>query len=233
MTYTPTIYDWRDSCAPLDQMFRAGGEAMVGGLTLGGTSVENPEPGGRAELHLQFAAFTSEQANRDASWLISRILNRNVMRVRLWETVQLVPAADLSPPVTEGVPWGNDQPWANDENWFWNPWVPVNAAAAKGAASFTANLNGLGEVLQIGHVVGFFADGYDFAHVVMDIEYDASDVATVQVSPPLRRALTTDDAMLFRPSMLVTCRNAREVAGQFMRGRHTQLNAAQLVEALV
>lgn len=230
MPYTPAIYDWRTTCAPIDQVFIAGGLSIAGGMTLGGAAVSNPEPGGRAELRLSFVTFPTVEANLDASWTVSRILSGSVMRIRLWETVQLVPWADLD--ITdEGQTWANGQPWANDENWRASPYAPVSTAA-KGSETFTVDLSVTGQILKIGHVIGFFLDGYDFAHVVMDIEPDGDD-AIVTVAPPLRRALTSSDRMLFRPAMLVVCQNAAEVAGTFASGRHMQLGAARMVECLV
>ncbi|MEL7281345.1 MAG: hypothetical protein AAGK79_13380 [Pseudomonadota bacterium] len=233
MTYTPTIYDWRTSCAPFDQMFRAGGQSIAGGLTTGGARTESPEPGGRAELFWSFRRFGTTQQNRDASWLASRMLNGNVLRVPLVIGVQLVPETDLTPPADLGLTWANDKPWSNKKNWRWNPRVAVTVAALKGATSLTVDMSDFGEVLQIGHVIGFTVDGYEFAHMVMDVEYTDAGAATITVEPPLRRAVTTDDTMQFRPKMLVVCRNAREVGTQFQRGLHMQFAAAQFVEALV
>lgn len=234
MTYTPVIYAWRTNVVPIDQVFRAGGQAIVGGMTLGGASYENQEPGGRAELIMNFAAFATPEANLNASWTVSRITNGTIMRIRLQQTVQLVSEAALGMGTeVAGVPWSNDQPWANGQNWLYDPQAQIHADAAKGASSFSVDLSSLGQVLSIGHVVGFHLDGYDFAHIIMDISYDASDVATVTVEPPLRRALTVSSLMKFRPTMLVTCVNAREVMGNFTSGRHMALNTARFVEALV
>jgi hypothetical protein len=234
MAYVPTIYDWRRNCAPIDQVFRAGGTSIQAGLTTGGASVESPEPGGRFELFMNFAPFATEEANLDASWTISRILNGNVMRIGLYNTVQLVKASAITAAdVDNGIPWSNSQPWATDENWAWSPSSPIAAAALKGASTFTANLAGVGEILKIGHVIGFYVGGFSFAHMVMDIAYDAADVATVTVEPPLRRALTTSNTMLYRPTAMVTCRNAREVMSNFTSGRHMAFNTARFAEAIV
>lgn len=234
MVYTPVVYDWRDNCAPISQVFRPGGQSIPGGMTLGGFSTESPEPGGRYEIMMGFAPFATQEANLDASWTIGRILNGSIMRVRMFDTVQLVPDADLGVGGFEnGVPWGAGQPWANDENWALNPFAHVAAAAAKGSTQVSVDMADLGKVLMIGHVVGFALDGYDFAHMVMDISYDEDDVAALTISPPLRRPVTTDDDLLFRPTVTVTCINSREVMGQFQSGRHMQFNSATFVEALV
>jgi hypothetical protein len=230
MTFSPTIYDWRQSCAPISQVVRAGGISIDGGITLGGAATRNPEPGGRAELVMDFDPFVSEQANRDASWTVSRIMNGSVFRVRLYRTVQLVPEADL--PVTDGsATWASGLPFANDVTWRANPWVPVAAAALKGASTVRLDLSPLGEVLQVGHLIGFSVDGYDFCHVVMDIDYGSD--ATVTVSPPLRRALATTDVALLRPAMLAVCINPEEVMTNFRSGRHMRFAQARFVEALV
>lgn len=236
MTYSPSIYDWRSTLRPTHQMFRAGGQMQEGGLTIGGARVGNPEPGGVAELQCAWAPLgRRNNVGRDVSWTISRILNRNVMRFSLCNSPQLVTAADLgvSDLVSGGLPWEGPLLWSNGQPWDWDVRVPVNAAASRGAVEVDLDLASVGEVLQIGHVIGFTVGVYDFAHVVMDINYDASDVATAQINPPLRRALTTDDEMSFRPKMLVTCANAREVAGLFEYRSFSALNQARFVEALV
>ena len=236
MTYTPTIYSWRTSLAPLDQTFRAGGQSIAGGMTIKGVLVENPEPGGRAEMTQQFAAFVTEQQNIDASWTISRILNHSVMRVPLYAySVQLVSPVALGGTAgnENGIPWDNGSAWDGGSFWDYDPTAPVNTAAAEGAETVLVDMSAFGEVLKIGHVIGFRFGVYDFAHTVMDITYDASDVATLTISPPLRRAITTSDEMTMRPQMMATCTNAREVAGMFSRGRHMAFNAANWVEALL
>lgn len=232
MTYTPTIYTWPTACEPIDQMFRAGGQAIQGGMMLGGAMAQNPEPGGVAELSLSFAAFVTPQANLEASWLMSRITNGAIMRVKLWNTVQLVPWADLDIADT-GQTWLDGGAWENGSYWQASPYAPVTAAASKGAETVIVDCSIPGRVLSRGHVIGFTVGDYDFAHLIMAVSYDGDDRATLTIAPPLRRALTTSNRLFYWPSMLVTCRNAAEVAGQFRRGLHVQLNGARLVEALV
>ena len=231
MTYTPTIYDWRSLCAPINQIFRAGSLATQGGMTLGGASYENPEPGGRAELFMEFAPFATPEANRAASWTVSKLVSGSVFRVPLYETVQVVDSTEFG--LTGGLRWANNLPWSNGQFWKFNAFASFNAAAARGVVSISVDMSAHGEVLQLGHVFGTRLDGYDFTHVVEDIEYDASDVATITFSPPLRRAATTADEINFRPTMLVQCINAREVMTNFQSGRHMQLSPARFVEALV
>ena len=142
MTYTPTIYDWPETCAPINQMFRAGGQSIAGGMTLGGAAVENPEPGGRATCEMDFAAFVTDEANRDASWLASRILNGNVMRLPLWDTVQLVPRDQIFGSAADRVIETVD-PFSNIPKTYWNPSVPITQAGAKGTATITASADGV------------------------------------------------------------------------------------------
>lgn len=233
MTYVPTIHDWRRALCPVSQVFRAGGQSVQGGMMLGGVTAINPEPGGRGELFLAFPAWRRDRAiAADASWTISRLTNGAVMRFRLYSSVQLVPWTDLDIAST-GQTWASGAAWANDALWRAAPYAPVAAAASAGAETCRVDMSIPGRVLQIGHVIGFFADGYDFTHVVMDVEYDTADAATITVSPPLRRGLTAADRMLFRPAMLATCRNAAEVLTQATRRDLLGIGAVQLVEALV
>lgn len=234
MTYVPVIYDWRSTIVPVDQVFRAGGNAVAGGMTLGGASVESPEPGGRGELVLEVAALANANSNLDASWTVSRLLNGAVFRVRLFSpTVQLVPDSALGGSTELGVMWSNGLGWAGNVPWAFDPSASVTAIAAKGSQSFTVDMAALGQVLGLGHVIGFRLEGYDFAHVVTDIGYSAANVATVTVSPPLRRALAVGSAMKFRPSFTCTCVNAREVMGTFNYGTSMKLATLRMVEVML
>ena len=231
MTYAPMIYDWPTSCAPIDQIFWAGGQAIAGGMTLGGVSVENPEPGGRATCSMNFAAFVDDDANRDASWLASRIRNGNIMRVPLWETVQLVPADQIFGAAADHFVETVD-PFSDIPKTAWNPSVAFTAPAAKGSTTVVANMGDLGQVLREGHVIGYKAGSYDFAHVVMAVSY-AGNVATATIDPPLRRAIAVADRMLLRPMMLATCANPSETIGTFTMGRTMRFGSAVFKEALV
>lgn len=231
MTYNPVIYDWRQLCAPINQVFASGGSAGRGRLTLGGVSVSNPEPGGNATLKMDFNPFATEAANIDASWTISRIQSGAIMRVPLFCSVQLVSSAGLGAGVGD-LPWSNDELWSNDQGWASTPSAPVAAPAQRGSQTCTVDLSDYGQILKIGHVIGFNSGKYSFAHIVMDIDYTGGD-AEISISPPLRRALTTDSYLTFRPKMMVQCRNAEEVAGTFRAGRHVQLNSAEFIEALL
>ena len=230
MPIEQNVYDWRLSLVPSSQLFVAGGQSIAGGLTIGGAAIEHVSPGGRGRLMMQFSTVDRE-ANVDASWTYSRLLNGAVMRVPVWVTDQLVPSDVLNPPTTDGIPWANGQPWASGENWGWNPTAPVTAAS-RGAVEVTVDLSDYGQVIAPGHVIGFTVGNIDTTHIVMDIETEG-DLATLTIEPPLRRSLASDDRLRFRPMMLVTCRNPREFAGTFGMGIFTQPGAGEFVEALL
>ncbi len=231
MSYSPQIYDWRKLCAPIDQVFRAGGQSVAGGMTLGGASYENPQPGGRGELVMNFAPFAAKEANLDASWTISRMMAGAVFRIPLYNSVQLVLSTDIpGAPTTDGLPWDNNGPWDSLLNWEWSPASFLSVSALAGSETFTVTL--ATQILKIGHVIGFSSGGAESAHTVMDISYSAG-TAEVTVSPPLRRDLSVGDPMLYRPKMLATCINAREVMTNFQSGRHMTFGTANFVEVLL
>lgn len=230
MTYTPVIYDWRQGVQPINQIFHGGGLSDGGGLTLGGAMVESPNPAGRATLRFEFAKFALEADNLEASWMATAIRAGRVFRIPLYESVQLVPAADLG--LTDGITWSNGQLWANGFGWASNPTAEVQNDWPAGGVSFKARMGPVGQVLKLGHVIGFTVGAYDFAHVVTDIVYNGG-VATITIDPPLRRDVVDGDLMKFRPKMLATCRNAAEVVGTFQSGRNMAFGAAVFVEALV
>jgi hypothetical protein len=226
-----SIYDWRINCAPIDQVFHAGGQDAGGQLTLGGYTNTNPEPGGRGSLVMNFNTFGGEAANLDASWTISRITNGSCFRIALYSSVQLVSAASLGVSET-GNPWSNGEAWDNGQNWAPNYFAPIDQGALRGSIYCVLDMSNFGAVLRIGHVIGFKLDGLDFTHKIMDVSYSGLK-ATVEVSPPLRRDLTTDDVVLFRPKALVRCSNPNEVMGTFSKGRYMTFGTARFVEALL
>lgn len=232
MTYTPIVYQWPLAVAPIDQLFRAGGMSVAGGMTLGGASTENPEPGGRAELTFSFAALVTLEANKAMSWLASRMMNGAVLSVPIYNSIQLVPDEEIFGTAADNFTDTVDQ-YSDIPVRRWEPFVPVAAIALAGVATVVADLSELGRVLNEGHVIGFRTGDYDFAHMVMAISYSVDDEATITISPPLRRDLAVSDKLHLRPKMLATCANASEVATTFSRGRHMAPSAARLVEALV
>lgn len=233
MTYTPVIYDWRYSVQPKAAAFRAGGNSIAGGMTLGGVAIENPEAGGRAEYVMEFDPLAIAGSNLDASWLMSRLLNGNIFRIRLFAPhVQLVGATELGG-VDEGVMWDNALPWDNGYGWDFDPIAPVAIGGAKGSTEVKVNMSDFGQVLELGHVIGFTIDGYSFAHVVTSISYTAADRATITVNPPLRRRVTAADSMSLRPSITATCINARELLGAYRFGTTLPLPAIRMAEAIL
>ena len=227
MTYSPVIYDWRTDVQPIDQFFRAGGVSIQSGMTLGGASVENPEPGGRGELLLRFPMLALDSANRQASWTLSRMLNGNIMRIPLYSpTVQMIPDADIGTSVT--APTWTNTTWTNT-TWASDPLATVYATAAKGASVIQVDMSTFGRVAKNGHVIGFG----QVTHIILDITYTAANIATITIAPPLRKARNTTDVCKFRPVMIATCTNAREVADNFRNGRNMAMNPARFVEALV
>lgn len=234
MTYVPVIYDWRDTVVPVKQVFIAGGQSLDGGMTLGGASVENPEPGGRAELRLEFDPFATAATNLDASYLASRMLNSAVFRIRLWQpTVQLLSDTILGGSTDLGANWSNNLGWDSDIPWAFEPSSAITLGGAKGATQFRYDTADFGRVLKVGHVIGLRKDGYDFAHMVVDISYPSINRALLTVEPPLRRTIIAADRILFRPAILATCVNAREVVGNFIYGTSLSFGPARFVEALV
>lgn len=234
MTFVPVIYDWRASLCPVFQPVRAGGAAVGGGLTLGGAAIGDPEPGGRLEVQMSFPAFwTGQQATRDVSWTLSRLMGWSVWRIRLAASAQLVPRADIFGTAAENLLVPVRSPAdAGAPDSVWDPRVAVVAVAAIGAAQAVIDLAELGDVLQPGHVIGFRSGDFDFAHVVQDVTYDAGE-ATVTISPPLRRALTTSDWCYLRPAFLGVCTNAEAAVAAVPMRNLMGLAPLSFVEALV
>lgn len=230
MTWTPVIHQWPLSVAPIDQLFMAGGVSVSGGMTLGGVATENPEPGGRAMLSFSFATMVTVEANVAASWLASQSKNGAVFSVPIYDCAQLVPASVIFGAAADNFTEVYNQ-YSEIPERRWEPFLPVTAAALAGSETVVANVAELGRVLLAGHVIGFRSGAYDFAHVVTDITYDAGNVATIKVSPPLRRDLAIADKLHLRPRMIGAI--SGDIGQMFKRGRHMAPAAVSVVEVLV
>lgn len=234
MTYTPEIFDWRASVQPMSQVFIAGGQALDGGLTLGGAAVESSEPGGRTELRLEFDRFANAQTNLDASWTASRMLNGAVFRLRLWQpSVQLLSDAVLGGNTELGETFSDGTTYSDGLADMFDPTISITNGGPKGSTVIRVNTGGVGANLRPGHIVGLHLDGYDFAHMIVDVSYPITNRADLTLQPPLRRVATAQDAIHMRPIMLATCVNAREVAQNFIYGTSMTFAPARFVEALV
>jgi hypothetical protein len=232
---TAIIYDWRPGLIRMGQHFAAGGQALNGGLTGGGINIANPEPGGVGMLAVSFPRFFGDRAvERQAGWTVSRIRNGSVMRIPLCASYQTLSPADLgvTPPATGGIPWDNSNPWDGNYWAYALPTAPVVAAASEGQASITIDMSAFGQVLQPGHVFGFRSGAFDFTHEAMAVTYDSADVATVEISPPLRRDVTTSTEIKFRPSFMGVCVNASEAFSSAGDRRHAPLPELQFREYL-
>lgn len=161
------------------------------------------EPGGWGTLDYEFNAFGGAVSPRLVSWLLSAVRNGRVFRLPIVISPQLVSAEALGVSAStewEGLPWANDQPWSNGKNWDFSPVAPVAASGLAGSTTLSIDLGAFGQVLWNGHVIG---EG-DHAYWVDDVSY-AGSVATVTVSPPLRRDVTTSSLIKFRPIMTGLC----------------------------
>ena len=236
MTYVPVIHDWPALVEPINQTFMAGGTGIDGGMTIGGATSINPEPGGRAELLMDFVQFALPDANLAASWIMSRLQNAAIMRIPLYyPSVQMITDEVLGISTPNGVNWSNNLPWSGGAPWRTDPMVDVTVGGAKGTTVVRLNTgSGLQYLLKVGHVIGFHSEGYDFAHMIVNATYFNDGARTeVTLNPPLRRTVTTLDRAKLRPVMLATCPNAREVGMALRLGRFAALNSARFVEALV
>lgn len=229
---TPAIYDWPTSVRIYNGIFFAGGEAIEAGLTSGGARNFAPEPGGRAWMEAEFRTMPHCGA-LDASWLASKSRNGAVFRIPVFNSKQLLSAADLglSEP-TNGILWDNDQPWDTGYGWQFDPGVTAVSAASEGSGSLVIDMSLFGAVLRHGHVIGHGKQGKVAAYHVDDVEYDGL-VATASVSPPLRLDVEVNDFISFRPRMMATLQNPDSFRAKFARGKYMSPGAATFEEAIL
>lgn len=177
------------------QLFHVPGAAIEGGFTTGGARIMSPEPGGRSVLEMQISLQVNEWDYPMSSWLMSKI-NGQVFRVRLAPTPQVLSARSL------GIPWDNNGPWDNDENWAGDLTGVYASVALEGSNIVTIDMSGYDNALRLGHVIGHGNNCY----MVDDISYSES-IATITVTPPLRKNVAIGDSVYFRPFFLGTISN--------------------------
>jgi len=229
---SPNIYDWPASVPFFNGVFHAGGQAHDGGFTTGGVAVLLPEPGGRAFMDVEFR-YAPKCSAAIVSWLISKVKNGTVFRVPVFNSPQLVPAADLGISISKadqskGLPWSNAQSWDNGQNWDFEPVAIASAASLDGTTTIHVDMGLLAKGVSHGHVIGH----KDVAYVVDDITYSGS-VATITITPPLRQDVVAGDLVTFRPRMRATVSNPENFRSLFERGKFIRPGGIVFVEAIV
>jgi len=230
---TPAIYDWPSGIVPAGMLFHAGGQATGGGLTVAGVLVQNPEPGGRAALDMAFNYVKLGYQRRLASWLMSKASNGSVFRVRLANSLQLVPLADLGLSLpndyqTIGVPWDGDLYWDSDLGWQYDVGALATAVALEGTSTLVIDMSAYALGLYEGHVIGH----QDRAYMVDAIDY-AGSIATITVSPPLRVEVAIGDYITFRPRMMGTVQDPAGLRSLVDSADNLRLGSITVIEALI
>lgn len=227
------IFDFPASLIPAEQLLRTPGAGVAGGFTKTAMAMF-PAPGGRAILDMNYGgALRRGSAPRLFSWALSKVANGNVFRIALWNTPQLISAADmgLSVPAgyeTRGVPWDGDLFWDNGMGWDFEPGVVTLSAALEGSIKLVVNFGTLLPTLWHGHAIGHA----DRAYLVDDIEWDGS-TAEITLSMPLRVDVASGDFITFRPKMLGVCQDPDAFKGMFGPTGLVRPGSITFVEAMI
>lgn len=201
------------------QLFHVPGAGYDGGLTAGGAQFITPEPGGFGVLELTPALSDTEWTNPAASWLMSKSSGQ-VLRVRLAATPQIA--------------WSRaridhlDSDWVNREGARNEAVTRFTAASPQGSITATLDLSQFGRILRPGHVIGHATDCY----LIEEVDY-AGGSATVTVTPPLRRDISTNDQCLFTPWFTGRISNGAEMRSAYNNMGHVKPGRIILQEAVV
>ena len=205
------------------QLFHVPGMAQEGGFTAGGVRLLSPEPGGRSVLELQIALQVREWDFPFASWIMSKG-NGQVFKVRLAPTPQILGARAPGVPWAPepGVLWAGDVPWSGDITAFYA------SDALEGSNVVRVNMTGYGDVARVGHVIG---DG-GTTYMIDEIGFDAdTNIATMTVTPPLRRKIAANDAAYFRTYFTGTISNMSEVRNTYDAENNGAIQPGKIVFA--
>ena len=226
MTISPTVTTMPDFQIRA-QLFHVPGAAVQGGFTSGGAQFIVPEVGGFGQLEIQPALMVDEWALPLASWIMSKG-NGAVVRVRLAPTPQIAWSArkfqSVSPVYNYTTPFGGELPWEGDAI------ATFDAAALEGAVSVDVDMTNFGQILQVGHVIGHAYETY-----LIDAVSWTGMVATLTISPPLRRDVAEDDPALLRPWFTGRILNAGEFNKMYEAtdNGHIALDKIVMGEAIV
>ncbi len=193
------------------QVFHVPGAVFDGGFTSGGARISSPEPGGRAVLELQLALSVNEFSAPLVSWLMSKT-NGEIFRVKLAKTPQILRTDALGiASGGAGIPWAaegfySESAWDNDMLWTDDVAFYAAESALEGATVLVVDLTGFDDIIMPGHVIGHG----DSCHMVNDLD-QLGNIATLSVTPPLRRPVSVGDLILTEPVFIGTISNGSEI----------------------
>ena len=225
MTITPRV--WEFPTFPISkQLFHVPGGAIQGGLTAGSAQIITPEPGGFGVLEIQ-PALRNEWDYPISSWLMSKG-NGQVLRVRLAPTPQV--AWSRRRGNSASVPWDGGLLWSNQQEWEGDFAATFASAALEGSTEVTIDLTGVGQILQIGHVIGHGNSTYG----IDEIEYSGT-MAQVALTLPLRRDVAIGDPAYTRPWFTGRISNISEAISTYDSENNGNLQIGKLIlnEAVV
>lgn len=184
MTIDPRVWDF--PAIPISkQIFYVPGMVAEGGYTSGGARITSPEPGGFAMLEIQ-PSWQEEWSTPFSSWLMSKT-NGQILRVQLAPTPQVASSAGRSAMRPDHM----DLPVSQGQFDLVSTFA---AASLEGSNQVTIEMDGIGQLLAFGHVIGHAYETY----LIDEIEYVGTN-AVATVMPPLRRDIAIGDPALFRP----------------------------------
>lgn len=206
MTINPKV--WNFPTFPISkQVFYVPGAAIEGGFTSGGARIISPEPGGFSMLQIEPALQVNEWDYPVSSWIMSKT-NGQIVRVRLAPTPQVASARSIrstEPWRAEGT--FDETLWSNLQAWSGDLTATYSAVALAGSNVLQINMAAIGPILQPGHVIG-----HDFSCYKVDEITYVGTVATIKVTPPLRKNVAIGNNVYFRPWFTGMIANGSEIA---------------------
>jgi len=216
------------------QLFHVPGAAYEGGYTSGGARILSPEPGGRAVLEMQLAFQVKEWTIPFTSWLMSKV-NGDIFRVKLAKTPQLIMSESLGLVGNSGIEWAvegqySQKVWDNDQLWSNDFAFPLLSSALEGSVTLVVDTLTYGEIFKFGHVIGHADNSY----MIDNVEY-VDNVATLTVSPPLRRNINEYDLILTEPYFTGNISNGAELKTLYEASNvgHIQTNRIIFQEVVI
>lgn len=149
------------------------------------------------KFEMEFPPSSGASSRKERSWLRALLNGANATRWQ-YSDGQRPTQAELG--VDGETAWTSTDGWEDGVSWGSDDYGFVNVAAASAIRTTIITLadEGWGRALVGGEVIGFVPSHYG-AYEITEVRGNGE----YRISPPLRKALTTDDYATMRPVMLL------------------------------
>lgn len=195
---TVPLYNWPIEVMPSAAIVLATSNTIDGFISRASMENDRPVPGARGQMRMDFDTQLYGHGHL-YSWLVNNA-RRAYWRVPVWNTPQLAtsPAIEAAAAqYAQGIPFSSGVPFLGGAGFLFDPTLDVKAGALEGENEIVIDETRWPDALTYGKVFGIGTAVYH----VDEMDRVGADV-WVKFSPPLRKNVSTGDAVSLRPKMI-------------------------------